>query len=194
MATTVQLQKPRTRRFTVDEYYKMAEVGILRPDERVQLIDGEIVEMPPEGPGHSSHIDRLNDVFWPRFSGAAVVRIQHPVQLGVGSMPEPDVALALRPTERALPYLTRHPGPNEILLAVEVADSSLAFDLGAKSLDYARHNIPDLWVLDLRGDRLVVHRDPTPTGYANVTEFRRGDSVAPLAFPEATIPVDELLG
>lgn len=185
---------PATRRFTVDEYYKMAEAGILGEDDRVELIEGEIVQMAPIGPRHSGRLDRLVDLFFDRFRGTTRIRIQNPVRLSRRSEPEPDLALVRRESERERSYEVEHPTAEDVLLVVEVADSSLAYDLGPKARMYARHGVPELWVLDQRGNRLVAHHDPTPRGYATVQTLVRGESIAPLAFPEIALPVDQLLG
>ena len=185
---------PATRRFTVDEYYKMAEAGILGEDDRVELIEGEIVQMAPIGPRHAGELDDLMLLFVEQLRGAARVRVQNPVRLSRRSEPEPDIALVRPESERGRSYKVEHPTAEDVLLVVEVADSSLTYDLGPKARMYARHGVLELWVLDQRGDRLVVHHDPTPRGYATVRTLVRGDSIAPLAFPETTFTVDQLLG
>jgi Uma2 family endonuclease len=184
---------PSPRLFTVDEYYRMAEVGILREDERVELIEGEILKLGRTSPWHASRTDRLVRLFILRLRDATQVHIKNPVRLSSRSEPVPDLALLRRHPDRVDPYRSAHPTPADILLLVEVADSSIEYDLGRKARLYARHGIPELWVLDQRGDRLVVHRDPTPRGYATVRELGRDDSIAPLAFPEVTLPVADLL-
>ena len=185
---------PATRRFTVDDYYKMAEVGILGEDDRVELIEGEIVEMTPIGPLHAGEVNELFGLFFVRFANHANVRSQSPVRLSHKSEPEPDIALARPEQVRGRSYRVEHPTAEDVLLIVEVADSSLDYDLGRKARLYARHGIPELWVLDQRNDRLVLHREPTPRGYAAVRTLERGESVAPLAFSETAFTVDELLG
>jgi Uma2 family endonuclease len=184
---------PANRLFTVDEYYRMAEAGILGEDDRVELIDGEIIQMAPIGPRHANRVNRLMLRFAERFRGMAHISSQNPVRLSNRSEPEPDLALVRAYPEGQDPYESAHPTPLDVFLIVEIADSSLEYDLGRKARLYARHGIPELWVLDQRGDRLVVHRDPTPRGYATVRELGRDDSIAPLAFPEVTLPVADLL-
>ena len=188
MALQVQqipVEQPQRRRFTVDEYYQLAAAGILNPNDRVQLVNGEIIEMPPIGPGHPGRVDLVAIALNGRLVGRAYARVQSPVRLGDYSEPEPDIALIQLPSGGPFPFISRHPTAAEVLLIVEVADSSVAFDLGDKALDYARHGISDLWVLDISRQRLIVHRDPAPDGYASVTEHGRGEAVAPLAFPHA---------
>ena len=186
--------EPTPRLFTVDEYYKMAEAGILRPDERVQLIEGKIIEMPPGGPDHFSSVDWIAELFRDRLGRRMRVRVQGPIDIAERAHPEPDVALLRRPTTRGRAYRLSHPTGADLFLAIEVADSTLRFDLGEKAQMYAVHGVADLWVVDLQDDHLVVHRDPTPNGYASVTSFSRGESVSPLAFPDVTFTVDEILG
>ena len=185
---------PSTRLFTVDDYYKMAEVGILNEDDRVELIEGEIVEMSPIGAGHSGRVDRLSRLFIEVLGDAGWVRTQNPVRLSRRSEPEPDLALLRPESERESSYEVDLPTAADVLLIIEVADSSLAYDLGRKARMYARHGIRDLWVLDRRNDRLVLHRDPMPRGYGAIRTLVRGESIAPLAFPEIVLTIDELLG
>jgi Uma2 family endonuclease len=185
---------PTPRLFTVDEYYKMADVGILRPDEHVQLIEGVVVQMPPGGPDHSSSVDWIAEHFRDRLGSRARIRVQSPIDLAERAHPEPDVALVKRPAGGGRAYRVSHPGQADILLAVEVADSTLRFDLGEKAAMYARHGVMDLWVVDLTGDRVVVHRGPTADGYAEVRALTRGESISPLAFPDVTFTIDEILG
>ena len=185
---------PANRRFSVDEYYRMAEAGILGEDDRVELIEGEVVEMSPIGPRHAKKVDRLALLFLDQFRNTARIRIQNPVRLSNRSEPEPDLALVRLYPDRGDPYESAHPTPADVLLVIEVADSSVEYDLGRKARLYARHGIPELWVLDQRDDRLVVHRDPMPRGYASVRTLDRGESIGPLAFPELVFTVDHILG
>jgi Uma2 family endonuclease len=179
------------RRFTVDDYYAMARAGILHEDDRVELIDGEIVEMAPIGPGHAGRTDRGAELFLRRFGDLAQVRIQTPVRLNVHNEPQPDLALVHRRSDF---YQAGHPTPVDVLLVVEVADTSLAIDQRIKLPMYARAGLREVWILDLQHDLLLVHRDPSPDGYRLVTAFRRGERLAPLAFPDRELSVDELLG
>jgi hypothetical protein len=185
---------PRPRLFDVDEYYRMAEAGILRPDERVELIEGEILVMSPIGSRHLSAVVRLTKLFVVRLVGLAEFSIQNPVQLRRRVEPEPDVAILRLQPGVSRPYESAHPGPNDVLLVVEVAETSVAFDLGEKADMYARYGIPELWVLDLPADRAVIHREPTANGYASVQELPRGQSISPVAFADTSFSADELLG
>lgn len=185
--------EPIPRRFSVAEYYRMAEVGILGDDDRVELIDGVIVQLPPIGSEHADVTDELADLPRRRLGERARVRHQNPVHLDDHSEPEPDVALVRTPEQRGRSYRSGHPVPRDLFLIVEVADSTVAFDLGQKALMYARAGIQDYWVLDLPGGRLIVHREPMSDGYATVTELRRGQTVRPLAFSDVAFSVDEIL-
>jgi Uma2 family endonuclease len=162
------------RRFTVGEYYRMADVGILNEDDRVELVDGEIVEMPPIGPGHGGCVNCLVWLFGQSLAGAAIVRVQNPIHLDEHNEPQPDVAL-LRP--RTDFYRTRHPEPGDVLLIVEVADTSAAFDRRVKLPLYARFGIPEVWLVDLGKATIRVQRDPSPAGYRTARTVRRGERV-----------------
>lgn len=179
------------RRFTVDEYHRMAEVGLLNEDDRVELINGEIVEMTPIGVSHASTVRRLNQLLSQRFSGRAIVDVQNPVRGWEYSEPQPDLALL-----RARPgmYSDAHPGPGDVLVVVEVADTSGRYDREVKLPLYASAGFPEAWLVDLTDQRIEVHRMPTPEGYRDVRILRRGDRFAPEAFPDVEFPVDEVLG
>ena len=179
------------RLFTVDDYYQMAEIGLLKPEERVELVEGEIVKMTPIGPRHAGHVERLADAFAHGLGRAVHVRVQNPVRLGNGSELEPDVMLLHRHTDF---YTSRHPAPAEVYLLVEVADSSLVYDRQTKIPLYARHGIPEVWLVNLVEMHVAVYRDPAPDGYRSISIARSGDELRPLAFPDFVLAVDEILG
>lgn len=179
------------RRFTVDEFRAMARAGILDPEERVELIDGEIVEMSPIDEPHAAQTDRLTQLLVLRFHDAAIVRVQGPTGLDRHSQPQPDLML-LRPRQDF--YRGSHPAPEDVLLLIEVSDTTLAYDRRVKAPLYARTGIVEHWRVDLGGDRIVVHRDPGRDGYRSVRVAGRGESIAPLAFPVRALAVDDLLG
>ena len=181
---------PQTRKFTVAEYYRMAEVGILHPDERVQLIEGEIIVMPPIGPEHAGDVNRLNRLFSRHDDERFIVHIQNPVRLDDGSELEPDIAL-LRYREDY--YANAHPTPADILLIIEVADSTLAYDRNVKAHIYGRNNIPETWVKNLPEDCIERFTQPGPDGYAQHTVHRRGETLAPVALPDLAFAVADLL-
>ena len=157
----IEARLPTPHLFTVEEYYRMADVGLLTEDSRVELIDGVIVDMPPIGPGHSGNVNWFTHAFRELFGGAAQLSIQNPLRLGLRVEPQPDVML-LRP--RADHYRGSHPGPEDVLLLVEVADSSLTYDRKTKARIYARAGIPDYWIVNLVDGVVEVHRDPSDRG------------------------------
>ena len=183
--------QPRRYRFTTAEYHRLAEAGILGEDDRVELIDGEILEMSPIGRRHVGCVTRLSHLFFRRLGDQAVVFVQNPIHLGERAEPQPDLAL-LHP--RADFYTDADATPDTVLLVVEVADNSAEYDRQTKAPLYARANLPELWIVDLNRDHLAVYRDPTSTGYATTRVLRRGESIRPLAFPHVEIAVDEILG
>ncbi len=169
---------PRRHRLTVSDYYRMAEVGILAPDARVELIDGDIIDMSPPGSLHAATVRRLNGILSRATGDGASVLVQDPVRLSDLSEPQPDLAL-LRPRDDF--YSQHHPGPADTLLVVEVADTSLRFDRDTKVSLYAVHCIPEMWLVDLRGRRLIRHRAPQQGSYTLVDE---PDLSAPLEITE----------
>src|SRR5262245_15201178 len=164
------------RLFTIDECYKMVEAGILRPDERVELIRGEIIRMSPIGTRHSAAVDRANRAFQRIAGDNAIVRVQSTTVLDPFCAPEPDVAL-LRPRDDF--YVHKHPAGPDIFLVVDVADSSLEYDTTVKVEIYAILGVLEYWVADLRNNRLLVHSDPSGDAYTTIREFHRGDTIAP---------------
>jgi Uma2 family endonuclease len=179
------------RRFTVEEYHQMAEAGVFSEDERVELIDGEIIEMAAIGSRHASCVMRLNYLFSQRIGEQAIVNVQNPVHLSLSSEPQPDVAL-LRP--RADFYAQGHPQPPDVFLIVEVADSSVGFDRELKAPLYARAGIPEMWLANLTDDHVDVYRHPHPSGYQEIRRVQRGQRLAPAAFPDVDLAVDDILG
>jgi Uma2 family endonuclease len=179
------------RRFTVVEYHRMGEAGILREGDRVELIDGEIVEMTPIGSRHASCVKRLNQLFVRALGDRAVVSVQDPIAIPPESEPQPDLAL-LRP--RADFYAGGHPGPADVLLVVEVADTSAPFDRGVKIPLYARAGITEVWLVDLTTDTVEVLRRSSGGRLADVQRHGRAGRVACEAFPDLDLSIDELLG
>jgi Uma2 family endonuclease len=178
------------RRLTVQDYHRMAEIGIFAADERVELLDGNLVSMVAKGTAHSSATTRTRRVLEAGLGKHVCVRIQDPVQLDDYSEPEPDIAIAvLDPLE----YADHHPQPSEIFLLIEVADTSLAFDLGAKALAYARSGITDYWILDVQARKLFVLRSPTAQGYQSEVVLDETMQITPLAFPDYTVKIREIL-
>jgi len=187
-AVAVQVQR---RRFSVAEYEQLIAIGVLCEDERVELIEGELLAMSPFGSRHAGTVNRLNALLFDALRGRVLLSLHDPIQLPPTSEPQPDVAL-LRP--RADFYTASHPTADETLLVIEVADSSLDYDRQIKIPLYARHGIREAWLLDLEHDVLLVYREPGPAGYQVTHTLRRGETVALLAFPEQPIGVEVILG
>ncbi len=166
-----------TRRLiTVQDYYRMAEAGILSERDRVELIEGQIIEMVPIGSEHAGDVNRLNYLLVTAVGARAVVTVQNPLRLSDISEPEPDFLL-LRP--RADYYRSGHPNAGDVLLLIEVSDSSLRYDSDVKAALYARHGIAELWILDVKARSVTVHRDPAGSAYASIVTVR--DGVLPVA-------------
>jgi Uma2 family endonuclease len=179
-------------RFTVDEYDRMAEVGLLTQCDRVELLDGDVVEMSPIGDRHAGVVARISHVLSRRLGDRTIVWAQNPLGLrSVRSVAQPDVSL-LRPRDDF--YATGRPGPHDALLVVEVMDTTATRDRGAKLPLYARAGIIEVWLVDLTADTIEVYRRPLPTGYAEAETLRRGDRLSPREFPDVTLTVDDLLG
>lgn len=177
------------RRFDVDEYHGMARAGILHEDDHVELIDGELIEMPAVGSRHISCVGRLNRMLVQALGDRAFVTVQSPVRLDRYSEPEPDVAV-LRP--RADDYARGTAGPDDTLLLIEVADSSLPIDRGVKLPLYAAAGIDEVWIVDLTAETVEVHREPKGRSYEVCTRVTEG-VVASLAFPEVALAVRDIL-
>jgi Uma2 family endonuclease len=179
------------RRFTVDDYHRMGEAGILSPTDRVELIDGEIVAMTPIGPRHGACVDRATRVLVTAVGSSAIVRVQGSVRLDLFHEPEPDIVL-LRP--RADFYASAHPGPADILLVIEFAESSIDYDRDIKTRVYAKAGVAEYWLVNLNEDEVHVHVDPSNGVYRAATSYRRGQSLAPRSLPSLAISMLDLLG
>ena len=179
------------RRFGVAEYHRMAEAGILGEDDRVELVEGEVVEMSPVGGPHIGAVMALNHLLVAAAAGRARVSVQSPVRLGDRSEPQPDLAV-LRP--RADRYRGGEPPTAaDVLLLVEVADSSLRYDRGVKLPLYARHGVPEVGVVDLAAGAVELHRGPLAGRYASAEREGPGAELEPLGLPGARIPVADML-
>jgi Uma2 family endonuclease len=177
------------KRFNVDEYYAMARAGILHEDDRIELIEGEILEMTPIGSRHAACVTRLNSLFLLRLGTAMVVSAQNPVHLDERTEPQPDLMLLRRREDF---YSAAHPEPADVLLLIEVADSSLETDRDFKAPLYGRNGVHETWVVDVERSLVESHFDPTPEGYRTVQVFRRGESISPRAFPDLRLTVAEI--
>ena len=162
------------RLINVEEYYKMAEVGILKPDDRVELINGEIFEMSPIGSRHAAIVNKLAGLLNELFKGKAVIGVQVPVRINYNNEPEPDIALLqYRPDY----YASEHPVPADALAIIEVAGSSISFDREVKTPLYAFHSIPEYWIIDLENNQIEVFTKPKDGTYSETQIYRAGDEV-----------------
>ncbi|MBF2046487.1 MAG: Uma2 family endonuclease [Leptolyngbya sp. IPPAS B-1204] len=179
----------RTKQWTVDDYHRMIAAGILTASDRVELLDGQIIEMNPQLPPHAATTQRAFRYLDRLLEPIAYVRMQLPITLSPKSEPEPDIAVVrIDPNE----YGDRHPGPEEIFLIIEVADSTLLSDRQQKALIYAKADIPDYWILDVNTRQVLVFRDPAENGYRHQATFATNTTLAPVAFPDVAIPLNQL--
>lgn len=185
---SVQLQK---RYFNVDEYYRMSEVGLLSPDDRVELIEGEIVKMSPIGSTHGGTVKRSSTFLRRELGDAVIISVQDPIHLNDFSEPQPDIAL-LRPREDF--YTKSHPTSSEVLIVIEVADTSVNYDRNVKLPLYARAGIPESWLMVLPKDVIEVHSQPENGKYKKVQRLKRGKTLVSSAIPGFACKVEDLLG
>lgn len=185
---SVQIER---RPFNVDDYYRMAEAGILTEDDRVELIEGEVIKMSPIGSRHAACVDRLNSLF-SRFAGqTAIVRVQNPIRIDDYSEPQPDVSLR---KPRADFYAEAHPTADDILLVIEVADTSVEYDRHVKVPLYAQVGIPEVWLVNLSEDLIEIYTDAANGSYKNVRRVKHGESFSLQAVPGIAFSVDAVLG
>jgi Uma2 family endonuclease len=177
-------------RFTVQDYYRMAETGVLRPDARVELLDGEIIDRSPIGPFHGGVTNYLNEIFTAASKRRWVTAVQNPVRLDNHSESQPDLVL-LKPSPDF--YRRQHPQPADVHLLIEVSDSSLATDHEAKLPAYGRSGITEVWIVNLIDQTVEVYCEPHFNGYGSKTVLRAGDKAEPKSFPDAAVDVAELL-
>ncbi len=182
---------PQKYMLTVDDYHRMGEAGILSEDDRVELLDGEIWLKAPIGNDHSGGLRGLDYVFNAAVRGRAIVDTQNPIRLSDYSEPQPDLVLLM---PRADFYRSAMPRPEDVLLLVEVADSSLAFDCTVKLPRYARDGIREVWIVDLVHRRIETYNAPVDGVFTETAVVARGQSVSPRAFPDVTIAVTDVLG
>ncbi|BDI34534.1 hypothetical protein CCAX7_65850 [Capsulimonas corticalis] len=178
--------------FSRDDYYTMGDIGIFR-DQRVEMIEGAIIEMAPASPPHAALTNPLAALLESAFGIGFTIRTQVPMTLGDAtnpSEPEPDVVVA---TGSWREYLTWHPNQHDIQLIVEISDSTLTYDRTIKARLYSDAHIPEYWIVNLVDTQIEVYRQPTETGYVEITAHRAGDSVEPLLTPGRSIAVDEIL-
>ena len=184
------VQAPR-RLFTVRDFYQMAEAGIFRDDDRVELLAGEVVEMTPIGSRHAACVDRLHRMLHDRLvESSVIVRVQNPIRLEEHSEPQPDLAVI---RFRSDFYRDAHPGPGDVLLVIEVADTSADVDREVKVPLYAQAGIPEVWVVDLAARAVDVYREASPQGYRHHRRMGPGDGLSPDQLPSLQVAVSDVV-
>jgi Uma2 family endonuclease len=185
---TVQLAR---RPFTTTEYHRLIEAGILTEDERVELIDGELIKMAPIGPRHAACVNRLDEFLRDEIKKLAIVSAQNPIQISEHSEPQPDIALLKRRDDF---YAQDHPSPEDVLVEIEVADTTAESDREVKIPTYARAGIAEAWLIDLYNDRIEVHTRPASGVYQEVRIVLRGQRVTSISIPQLKLKADDILG
>lgn len=178
------------RPFTVAEYDQMAEAGILREDDRVELIEGEIVAMSPIGHEHAACVRKLTRVLARLLGDRTQISVQNPVKIPDWTQPNPDVALLV---PRADYYAAAHPTPRQVQVVIEVADTTLNYDTQVKASLYAAAGIRETWVIDLKARRVLVHTRPHDNGYARVQQYGEDERFTSRRFPGIGFAVNDLL-
>ena len=183
--------EPRRHRLSIDDFERLGAAGILAPDARVELIEGDLIDMPPIGTGHMSVTNRLVRLLVRRAGDDAIVSVAHPMRLPPWSMPQPDFML-LAP--RADDYASAHPGAADVLLAIEVADTSLRYDRDTKARLYAAHGVAEYWIVEVCAHRLHRFRGPRPAEacWASWETLEAPFSVAPQALPQLALRSGEI--
>jgi Uma2 family endonuclease len=182
---------PTPMRISTERYQRMVTTGVLTRNDQVELIEGEILDRAPIGAKHAAATARLARLFILAVGDTAVISPGGPVNLGDYSEPQPDVLLL---KARADDYRAKIPDTADVLLLIEVSDSTLAFDQSIKRDLYARYGIADYWVVDVNDNRIVTYREPSAKGYGQVLEFAMNDSVSPQAFPDVKITFGKIFG
>ena len=198
-------EEVQTRRFNVEEYHRMAEAGILGEDDRLELVDGELVEMAPIGSRHLACVVALNHLLVEASEGRWFVSVQNPVRLGERDEPEPDLSLLKGRPDPAAPG---PPGPDDLLVVVEVSDTTLSYDRNVKLPLYAAARIPEAWIVDLQDRKVEVYADPgagpasmggsaqgyQTSGYHVSSSYAPGETIVSETIAGLSLPVDEVLG
>ena len=190
LSKTVLVAKPQRRRLTVDDFAMMCEVGILAADDRVELIDGELVEMPPMGPAPAGIVNELANVLPALLGPHERLRVQSSVQLTRYTQPEPDLAVVSRDARQ---YLRKHPQPEDVLVAIEVAESSLSFDRDEKMPRYAAAGVPEAWLVDVGARTITVYSDLSAGRYRSAQTLLWTDEVVATAVEGLRLTFEEIL-
>jgi Uma2 family endonuclease len=191
MAVAMQAEQPVVRHhlFTIDEFHKMGEVGIFCEDDRVELIEGELIDMSPIGSNHAGTVMWLIALLGTAVSGRAIISPQNPVRLGERSEPQPDVTI-LR--YRSDFYRSAHPQPEDVLLLIEVADTTVRYDREIKIPIYARYGIPEVWLLDLQQERIEIYRQPSSEGYRQLLRPANDERISLSLLQDVSVLVADL--
>lgn len=176
--------------FTIDEWHEMGTLDAFGEDARIELLDGEVFDMSPIGPRHSACLNRLNRLLVLELGDDGLVSPGNPVELDDRSEPQPDLAVLRFRNDG---YEAFHPTPEDVLLLIEISDSSLPFDRGRKAAAYARTGVGEYWIVDLKADEVTVMRAPDPAGYRSIQPYRRGQTVTIEALPRIEVAVADVL-
>ena len=181
---------PTRRRFTVAEYYAMADAGILFENDRTELLRGDVIAMPPIGDWHAASVKLFANTMPPALQGRAMIAVRDPVRLDENSEPQPDVMLLLWRDDF---YGGGHPGPADVLLLIEVSDTTVDYDRNEKLPLYAQAGIPEAWIVNRPAGRIEAHTDPSGNEYTTVRYFGPGETIAPQAFPDIVLEVNRII-
>lgn len=188
MTTVLHAREPRVsyHQWTVSDYYRMAAAGVLSESDRVELIDGEVIDMAPIGSRHAYLVDRLAAAFR-RNGSECLVRVQNPVRLDEYNEPQPDIALL-----KDKSYMDAHPTAEDVFLIVEVSDTTSEYDRDVKLSLYARHGIPEVWLVDVNARELTVYREPAEGQYRLIRKPTATEAVSPVVMPGVVITLAEV--
>jgi Uma2 family endonuclease len=182
---------PKKHMFSVEDWHKMGEMGFFMPETRAELIEGEIIDMAPIGSSHGGGVKWLLNNLVTQVAGSAIISVQDPLQLGDLSEPQPDLTV-LRPVPHF--YRNRHPTPEDVLLLVEVSDTTVNYDRKIKKSLYARYGIVEYWLVNLGEDCIEVYLNPQAQDYTLTRIMRRGETIVPSQLPNITVSVSDILG
>jgi Uma2 family endonuclease len=182
------LTLPR-HKLSLEDYYKMGEAGILGEDSRVELIEGELIDMAPIGSRHVRAVNILTELLVPQARGVAVVSVQNPMSLPPDNGPQPDIAL-LKP--RADNYGNSLPTAQDVLLIIEVADTTARYDREVKAALYARHGVQEFWLVDVQEKAVEIYLEPGSKGYRKLLRPESVETVSPVSLPDVSVPLGEI--
>jgi Uma2 family endonuclease len=189
-STSASIPEFLLKRWTVADYRRMIASGVLTSDDRVELLDGQVIEMVPQDPPHASTTDEGSDYLKALFAGRAKVRAQLPVTLSDHSEPEPDIAVVRLDENR---YRDRHPNPADIFLLIEIANATLTRDRSHKAKLYAQAEVPEYWVIDVNQRQAIIFRNPEGGIYQSEAVLTANDEITPIAVPELTVQLKNIL-